>query len=166
MKKRLLYFSLLLVFAACEKRTGQSGVNWNSESELHEHNARKVSISSGVAGTLIQREGNCMPIIEEGACQWFPIANAVQIFEYTTLDDVQGSGPFFDSVYTKLIAEVILDNEGFFQFSLDTGMYSVFILEKGNYYANSYNSQRGINSIEISLDSVVTLNMVLDYAVY
>jgi hypothetical protein len=166
MIKNLLYFFLLLVFAACEKGTDQSGANWNSEAELYQHNANKISISTGISGTVIQREGNCMPIIEEGECRWFPITNTVQIYAYATTNNVYGQGPFFDSVDVEMLMEVSPDAEGFFQFPLDTGVYSVFILEKGKYYANSYNGQGGVNSITIYSDSVSRLNMVLDYAVY
>ena len=162
----LIFFFCGIAFLACNKDTNHVSVGWNNESELREHNAKKVSISTGGFGTLIQREGNCMPIVDSNECRWFPISNTIQIYSYTTLDNVFGDGPFFTAVNTKLLEEIKPDNEGFFQFKLDTGKYSVFIVENGAFYANSYNGQRGINPIEIVQDSVTNIDMVLDYAVY
>jgi hypothetical protein len=90
----------------------------------------------------------------------------VKVYEYTTRDEVKGHIPSFDAVNTKLIAKTETDMDGFYQISLLPGKYSVFIMEKNKYYANSFDGQNGINPISIVKDSVTIGLLRIDYAVY
>lgn len=162
-------YSILCVLAlgACDKSSSNVENAWGNEAELYAYNAKKISISTGMTGTLIQREGNCMPIVVEGGdCRWFPISRTVQVYEYTKQEGVHGNGPFYDSLSVAFVSEVEPDKDGFYQLELDPGMYSVFIIEGSKFYANSYDGKGGVNPIVISDDSTSEINMLLDYAVY
>jgi hypothetical protein len=165
MKVFLFSVMVLFVLVACKKDSAESTRVWASEEELYDFNAKKISIATGMAGTLIQREGNCMPVIEEGACRFFPVLRTIQFYDFTTQNDVEGNGPAYDAVKTQLRGEIVTDNDGFYQLALDTGTYSVFIYENGKYYANSY-SRGGIYPIDVKTDSVSQNILVLDYAAY
>lgn len=165
MRLLLITCALLFTIVCCKKDSAESARTWANEQELYNYNSKKVSISKGLAGTLIQREGNCMPIIEEGACRFFPVQRTIQFYDFTTQDEVEGNGPFFDAVNTSLRGEILPDGDGFYELKLDTGTYSVFIVENGKYYANSY-SRGGIYPVEVKTDSVSLSKLVLDYAVY
>lgn len=165
MKTIIISCLALFVIVACKKDSSNGVRIWENEQELYVFNSKKISIATGMAGTLIQREGNCMPVIEEGACRFFPVKRSIQFYDFTTQDDVEGNGPLFNAVNTQLRGEIEPDADGFYQLALDTGTYSVFIYENGKYYANSY-SRGGIYPVDVKTDSVSQSNLVLDYAVY
>lgn len=171
--KRKLLFSVVLFLGfcifSCAKEEVESPKNVNLE-ELYEFNRNKVSISQGISGTLITMEGNCMPMIGEGnsesSCRAFPVMRKIQIYDYTLPSDVEGYGPQYEAVSTSLIGETESDKDGFFQFQIEPGKYSIFIIEKGKYYANEGAGDGGINPVLISNDSVTIRNLKIDYAVY
>ena len=63
-------------------------------------------------------------------------------------------------------SETESDEDGFFQFQLDSNTYSIFTIEKGKYYANGGDGYGGINPVLIDKDSITFKNLSIDYAVY
>jgi hypothetical protein len=132
-----------------------------------EKNKSKITITTGIAGTLLKVEGNCMPIIEPGStCRTYPVSRTLNIYEYTTIKDVEGWGPLYNGVNTKLIATCKADKSGFFQTELKPGKYSIFIREGKKFYANGGDGYGGINPITVQADSVFYIVLRLDYAYY
>lgn len=138
--------------------------------KLLEKNALKVTIKTGLSGTLLMKEGNCMPMLGvnpfNNSCKTYPVSRTILIYEYTQQHDVTGYGTSYKSVNSKFICNSDADDEGFFQMTLAPGKYSVFIWGKDKYYANSYDGQSGIYPIVIINDSVSIIMPTIDYAVY
>jgi hypothetical protein len=165
-----------MVFTSCNRKEssneeGSNDKDWtNKTEELYKYNKDKISITEGIWGTLVQIEGNCMPTTSENSsCKQYPIKREIVIYEYTTLADVVESPtslPFFEKVYTKLIATTISDNEGFFQVKLAPGKYSIFVKEKQLLYANTFGEQGGISPIIIEPSKVSENNLNIDYAAW
>jgi len=108
-----------------------------------------------------------MPMIgNNGNCITFPVQRTIRVYNYTTLKEVEGHIPLYDAVNSRLVAKTESDENGFYQISLQPGKYSVFIMEKNKYYANSKDGQGGINSVSIVKDSVTIELLRIDYAVY
>ena len=161
MKKKILIFALLSLFFACDKEN----YDWtNKIDELYKHNEKKVSITEGVWGTLIQREGDWMPGAG-GERKESPAQRDIAIYEYTTVKEINGY-PTSCEVYTKLIATTTCDKEGFYEVELKPGKYSVFLKEKGKLYAGGGDGDGGLNPVEIKSSKVSEMNLVLSYAVY
>jgi hypothetical protein len=164
-----LITSLIVIFTtSCDLNREQddSAYSGNIE-ELIEKNIAKISINTGIAGTLLKKEGNCMPMIgATTSCKSYPVSRIIQIYEYTNQNEVEGWGPLFDSVNSKLITQCDADQEGFFQVTIDPGKYSVFICEKDKFYANSFDGQGGIYPLTVKSDSISIIKLTLDYAVY
>ena len=133
---------------------------------LIERNKEKITISTGFSGTLIMKEGNCMPGMPRPGCKAFPVSRTIFIYEYTTKKSVVGIGPFYDTINSALVGHCIADNEGFFQISLHPGKYSIFIEENDKYYADISDGQGGINPVTVKSDSVSVIKLILDYAGY
>ena len=155
-----------LVFTRC----GDDYVN-NIEG-LRKHNQKKISITEGIWGTLVQTEGNCMPGVSGGifgknkSCKQYPIQREIEVYEYTTWEETEYTyPPFFEKVYTKLIATITCDKEGFFELELKPGKYSVFIKENELLYANSYYGQ-GIMPVTVETSKISEINLNLDDASY
>ena len=161
-----------LLFLSCNKEEVDPYEKRQRDLEkLYKKNQSKISVEQGVAGTLIMKEGNCMPMIGpyegDNPCRSFPVERTIQIYEPTSDSEVEsnGPGPTYEEVHTKLIAETNSDEEGFFQLQLDSGQYSLFIIEKGKYYRNMWKDNL-IGPFTVEADSVTIENPVIDYAVY
>jgi hypothetical protein len=157
-----------MLVSSCELEKIQDNPGYSGNlDELLSNNINKTSISVGIAGTLLKKEGNCMPMIEASStCKTYPVSRTVKIFEYTSIGDVEGWGPLYSSVNSKLIAKCNADQNGFFQMTLKPGKYSIFICEDNKFYANSFDGQGGINPKIVKADSVNKIILTLDYAVY
>ncbi len=171
MKKYFIILGLIIVSISCKKDIENPTTNlWdNRMAELYSQNEKKITIVSGVSGTLTMKEGNCMPSPGTGlsiTCKQFPVKSTIYIYEYTTNKDVEGFASLFTKINTNLVATFETDNEGFFQTTLENGKYSIFIGDNGKFYASKTDYFGGYNPLEISSNKLVILNLQLDYAAY
>jgi len=173
----LLIISALICGMATVSCDNQSAIDnygdWTNKTQaLREHNQKKISVMEGIWGTLVQREGNCMPgAVDEtmpNSCRLFPVKREIWIYEYTVWNEAVSSSHspvFFENVHTKLIAKVKSDNEGFFEVKLKPGKYSVFVKEKGLLYANFGDGQGGIAPVSVELSKVLEIDWLqINYA--
>lgn len=150
-----------LLLAGCKEKNTHVDVT-----QLHQDNFSKVTISQGVAGTLVRYEGNCMPGVLDGSCLSFPVQNTVCIFAPTTAAQVSGGEPYKPTdISTSLLAQTDPDADGFFQLALDTGIYSLIIREDGHYYV-PYTGAQYLGEIHIYPDSVAYTMVSLNYAAW
>lgn len=123
--------------------------------KIYIDNAAKVTITSGIWGTVSSMEGNCMPMIppSTSTCKNCPVKRTVKIYEYTMPDQATPSSNstiFFDSFSTQLVAQVDTDDNGFFQTSIPAGHYTIVIIENGKLYAIGRDGQGGLSPITYS----------------
>jgi hypothetical protein len=159
----------LILFTSCEtKKDPEDNPQIINTEELIKNNALKISLNVGVAGTLLKKDGNCMPMIGSSntSCRTYPVSRTIMIYDYTTTNEVDGWGPLYKSVHSKLIAQCKADQDGFFQVVVDPGNYSIFIKENDSFYANSFDGLGGIHPITVKNESVNVVTLILDYAVY
>lgn len=161
-----------VLFNSCDKQEIDPYEKQQQKLEkLYKKNQSKISVGQGVAGTLIMKEGNCMPMTGpyegDNPCRSFPVKRIIQVYEPTSHSEVESSepGPSFEEIHTRLIAETESDEEGFYELELDTGRYSLFIIEKGMYYRNMFKDNL-IGPFTVSTDSVTLENLTIDYAAY
>ena len=161
--------TLSILINSCEEEQNETLRETENLEKLYQKNQTKISIEQGVAGTLVLKEGNCMPMIGpyegDNPCRNNAVRRTVQIYEPTTPEDTEGSGPSFEKIHTNLIAETQSDKDGFFEVELNTGLYSLFIIEKGDFYRNRW-SNSYIGPVSVKKDSITIENPVIDYAVY
>ena len=156
---------LAILLNSCHKDNApQNGCNIQ---QVYSDNAKKVTISNGLWGTVSSVEGNCMPTIppSTNSCKNCPVQRTVKIFQYTLLSNVTRSGNsavFFDSFNSPLVAQVDTDENGFFQVDIPAGHYSVAVVEDGKLYANSLDGQGGLNPVTIA-SGTQNLNIAMTY---
>lgn len=166
MNKIFLALSLTLFITACDKKDtpADTGCNIN---KTFEENEDKVSITSGIYGTVSMMEGNCQPIIEPGACTHCAVKRTVKVYAYTKISDAvkyNNSPVFFDSFSTQLIAETETDEEGFFQLNIPTGHYTIVTIEQGKLYANSFDGNGGISPFNLeNANELLKVNLTRTY---
>lgn len=96
---------------------------------LLEHNREKVSVNTGAFGTVTKWTGDFMPG-DYIAGRIDPARYPVRVYQgvkWTSDDlDVYPNSMIVKSVFADLIAEKTPDEEGFYQFELPEGEYTVF----------------------------------------
>lgn len=152
--RNILQFSFIIfLFCGCQKdRTVKISCDMQ---QVYAANAKKVSVKSGVWGTVSFMEGNCMPTVESanGSCKNCPVERTLKIYQYTLSSNAQPSVNavgFFDDFNTQLVAQVRSDKNGFFQVNLPMGHYSIAVVENGKLYVNSYDAQGGLNPFMVA----------------
>ena len=153
MKKFAVLLILVLIVIGCHKDNA-SETSCNIQ-QVYLDNANKVTITSGVWGTVSSMEGNCMPMIppSTSTCRNCPVQRTVKIYQYTTLSSAVTTDPykrFFDSFNTQLLAEVETDENGFFQINISPGHYTIVTVENGKLYAEETDGQGGLNPFILS----------------
>lgn len=166
MKKSLFFCLFFIIFLGCHKDKNNSLKSCNIQ-KAYEDNAKKLSITTGVWGTVSCLEGDFMPKIggampEGSHC---PVQRTLKIYQYSLLSDGVKSGSssiFFDSFNTQLIKQVSTDENGFFQAAIPPGRYSIVIVENGHLYAASMDRQGGISPFTVT-SGTVNANLIITY---
>lgn len=137
-------------------------------------NEEKITISQGIAGTVIWQAGDFMPGNGPRDNVTEPALRTVKLYEYSCFEDIiykDSSHRYFDSLSTSLIASTITNKDGFFQIAVaDTGFYSIFTVENNSneydstfYYVDWYDGQGGLAPIRVKQDSVTIKNIYITY---
>ena len=112
----LICFLNLILLGSCETKKEQDDkIQLINIEELIKNNALKVSLNVGVAGTLLKKDGNCMPMIGSSgtSCRTYPVSRTIMIYDYTTTNEVDGWGPSYKTVRSRLIAQCNATKMGF-----------------------------------------------------
>jgi hypothetical protein len=167
MKNSLLFCFFFLILISCHKdkyATTRKGCNIQ---QVYTDNAKKVTITNGIWGTVSNIEGDCMPTVPacSSCCRNCPVQRTVKIYQYTLVSNGVTSDPykvFFDSFNTQLVTQVETDDNGFFQVEIPTGHYSIVIFENGKLYANRKDGQGGLNPFTLTTGTL-NANLVITY---
>lgn len=124
-----------------------------------------MSTKQGVYGNVYWVEGNMMPSPDAPkANNGRPIERQINIYKVTTFKDVEGQAPLFTKISTELVKTVKSNSKGFYKCELPPGKYSIFTAEeKGSYFANNFNGEGEINTVEIVAGQKVKLDISINY---
>jgi hypothetical protein len=166
MKKILGLCLLAFAIYSCNKDEHKTKSGCDIQ-QTYALNAQKVTITSGVWGTVSSMEGNCMPMVQPGisTCTNCPVKRTVKIYQYTLRSNAASSGTssiFFDNFNTQLVASIDADEDGFFQANIPAGHYTIAILENGKLYANETDGQGGLNPFTLST-GILNANVTMTY---
>jgi len=157
---------IIFFFISCHKDSNNTTPACNIQ-QVYSDNAKKVTITNGVWGTVSNVEGDCMPTVPvcNSCCRNCPVKRTVKIYQYTTLNDVVTSDPykaFFDSFTTQFVTQVETDENGFFQTVIPAGHYTIVVVENGKLYANTRDGQGGISPFTFS-SGTKNVNLTMTY---
>lgn len=167
MKNSLLFCFFLIVFISCHKdKNAVTPLGCNIQ-QVYADNAKRVTITNGVWGTVSNVAGDCMPTVPacNSCCRNCPVQRTVKIYQYTLVSDGVTSDPykvFFDSFNTQMVAQVDTDDNGFFQVDIPAGHYTIVIVENGKLYANIRDGQGGLSPFTLSTGTLNT-NLFMTY---
>jgi hypothetical protein len=167
MKAALAFCFFVLILISCHKGDNGARQNGCDIEKVYTDNAKKVTITNGVWGTVSNVEGDCMPTVPacSSCCRNCPVKRIVEIYQYTLISDGVTNDPykvFFDSFNTPLVAQVETDDNGFFQVVIPAGHYSIVIVENGKLYANVRDGQGGLSSFTLTT-GIQNVNLSMTY---
>jgi hypothetical protein len=167
MRKAFGLCLFIFFFVSCHKDSNDSTLPTCNIQQVYAENAKKVTITTGVWGTISFVEGDCMLTVPvcHSCCRNCPVKRTVKIYQYTTLNDVVTSDPykaFFDSFTTTLVTQVDTDENGFFQADIPAGHYTIVVVENGKLYANTRDGQGGISPF-ILTTGTKNVNLAMTY---
>jgi hypothetical protein len=123
----------------------------------------------GISGYIEFLEGNFMPIaLSSNTGTITPVSKTVYIYEKTTKDMAEKSETgysFYSKINSKLVATTKSDDSGTFKVLLPPGSYSIFIKEKGLYYA-THDIHRILAPIQVTENSFTEITLSISYLAY
>ncbi len=129
-----------------------------------QNNARP-SIKQGVYGYVYWVQGNMMPSPDEPKANGGrAVEKQINIYKVATFKDVEGQAPLFTKINAQLVKAIKSNSKGFYQCELPPGKYSIFTIEeKNSFFANSFNGEGEINTVEIVAGQKVKLDINVNY---
>ena len=157
----------VLFFISCHKDNNNATQNGCNIQQVYADNAKKVTITNGVWGTVSNVEGDCMPTVPActSCCRNCPVQRTVKIYQYTLVSDGVTSDPykvFYDSFNTQLVTQVDTDDNGFFQVDIPAGHYTIVIVENGKLYVNIMDGQGGLSPFTLTAGTL-NANLFMTY---
>lgn len=93
-----------------------------------------------------------------------PAVRTVYIHELTKLSDAEGEAPLFAKINSSLVAKVKTNQDGYFQYKLKPGKYSIFTQEEdGKFFASLFEGDGSIASFEVKEGEVTTYHISVNY---
>ena len=125
----------------------------------------KPKIKQGIYGQVTWLEGNIMPSPDAPkASKERGVDRNIYIYELSSLGQTTGQAPLFSVVHSKLVKIVTANKHGNYECELPIGKYSVFTKESdGSFFANSFNKNGEISSVELRFKEVTKLDIVINY---
>lgn len=133
----------------------------------------EVTIRTGIYGTVTERYGNWMPVVDPNDTTHGirPIAWDIYVYEYTTMEDIIATGyqaymlmPV-ELMPKPLVATARSESDGFYQITLKPGIYSVFLPENGIIHPTSGNGYGAMFPITVPADSALHVDFMLNHGV-
>lgn len=169
MKRLLCFLIMSSAFLSCHKESNTTTQNGCDMPQVYADNAKKVTITNGIWGTVALMEGNCMPVVPptSSTCKTCPVKRTIKIYDYTLQSQAtpQISNGLYDSFSTQFIKEVTADGNGFFQVDIPPGHYTIVAVENGKLYAFGFDGQGGLSPMTFT-GGKQNINLTLIYAVF
>lgn len=128
--------------------------------------SKQVTVKQGVWGSCIYKEGDFMPGTPTGtACG---AKRTISFFELTHESEATESEEtgFYTEIHSTLVGQTESDELGFYEIALSPGDYSVFIHEEGMYYSNSWDSQRNLSPVTVTLNTATEVHLTIDHKAF
>jgi hypothetical protein len=111
-------------------------------------------LKQGITGTVIFKSGNYMPSVDNqnSPATNLGVTREIFVYQLTNQSQVQQDPEdmtFFTNPKTKLVAKTKSKKNGCFTIRLAEGKYSVFVKEKGKFYANSFDGEGNIFPVSV-----------------
>jgi hypothetical protein len=116
----------------------------------------------GVKGQVFWIYGDKMPGPEKRSPMQ-GVVREIDVYELTTLADVDQGNGFFKKIYTRFVTSTTSAEDGTFKIKLPPGKYSLFVKEENGFYANLFDSDKNICLITVKPKQYAWMTITIDY---
>ena len=89
------------------------------------------------------------------------------IYELTNTSQTSQTGSFYKDISSKLVKEILTDENGYFKAKLKPGKYSLFVKKGDLFYSNIFDEKNNIHPVEVKKGEWTEADFKADYdAVY
>jgi hypothetical protein len=121
----------------------------------------------GITGHVYMVKGNQMPSPDRPPSRPAGVKTTLFIYELTNTSQATQDGAFYKTISTKLVKEVLTDENGYFKTKLKPGWYSLFVKKGDLFYSNIFDDKNNIHPIEVKKGEWTEEDFKADYdAVY
>ena len=121
----------------------------------------------GIKGHVYLVRGNQMPSPDAPSSKPGGMKTSLYVYELTNTSQVSQAGAFYRSVSTKLVREIMTDENGYFKANLKPGMYSLFVKKGDLFYSNIFDDKNNIHPVKVKKGEWTEEDFKADYdAVY
>jgi hypothetical protein len=86
------------------------------------------------------------------------------VYPLVKIQELKMEDGLFAPIAEKPLKEVETDENGRYSISLSPGKYSVFIVEAGGLFANSFDSEGNVQPVTVKAGEWTILDVVVNYA--
>jgi hypothetical protein len=161
-RKVLCLFGMLCVSVLSISVYGCGGGEGSPPPDL----STRVTVTQGIWGQILFSSGDFSPSLSRGSV--VPVRRKIYVYEATKISEVvmppNEYGGFYTTIQTRLIASTESDEDGFYQFALPPGRYSLFVREGDRFYANGGGHDGTIFPVEVQAETVKKVPFGITYA--
>jgi len=124
---------------------------------------------SGLTGFIGELKGNQMPGPGRTPSSPTPLQTTIYAYELTSLAQVEqvDAAPLYKAIRSRLVDSTVSDAAGNYILRLKPGSYSIFARVKGQYFANSFDSNNKVNPVTVTEKTFSPFNITVNVdAVY
>jgi hypothetical protein len=117
----------------------------------------------GICGKILWVEGDQMPGPGTNKKSSIGVPREILIYEPVTLQQVTEAKGLYQQVKAKLINKGQSSTSGLYKIKLPSGKYSVFVKEPDGLFANIFDGQGYINTVEIKRGKFTEFTVTINY---
>lgn len=129
-------------------------------------NAPKPSLHQGIYGNIYYKHGNCMPTMDPATQTCKTECIRTELYLTAAVKYSIQTHPYYSNLPAPALNIITSNANGYFESICPSGLYSVFIKWNDAYYAQNINAEGFVNLLEITNDSIVKSDFIIDEAVY
>lgn len=123
----------------------------------------------GITGQVTWVEGNQMPVMTASGKPDLksspkPIRRKVRVYPLVKISDLKMEEGLFTAIAGSPLMEVETNENGRYSLSLSPGRYSVFIVEAGGLFANTFDGEGNVQPVTVKAGEWTLLDVVVNYS--
>jgi hypothetical protein len=103
----------------------------------------------GIQGHVYLVTGNQMPSPDRPPSKPAGMKTTLYIYELTNNSQVTREGAFYSSISTRMVKQVMTDDNGYFKVKLKPGRYSLFVKKGELFYSSVFDDKNNIHPVEV-----------------
>jgi hypothetical protein len=133
--------------------------------------AKMFSGNAGIIGEVRWVEGNLMPAVNDTTyaqrAKGIPARREIYIYKALSIESAESAdGVFYPIFENGLVKKIKTKKDGTFKVNLPAGVYSLFVLENHQLFANRFDGEGLINPVKVREHEWTEISILVNYNAY